>query len=153
MRHVKWRLAVPEDQPALNAMHQELERKIGFRMDQPDMFTEPVLIAVVGEVEGVIVQGLYLEATAESCVMAPHVLAAKEMADGVAMLEACARNYKIRLVRCFVPECLVPKKSDRRDWEEKPYRPAALERLLLKLGFTREKQGYQQFFRWLVGRH
>jgi hypothetical protein len=151
-RHVKWRLAVAEDQPALDDMHQRMQKKLGKRMDRPDLFTEPVLITVVGEVNGVIVQGFFLEAVGEACAMAPHVLAVKELQEGVDMLEACARSYQLRLIRSFVPAFMVPQKSDRREWEEKPYRPSALERMLTKIGFTREKPGYQQFFRWLVRR-
>jgi hypothetical protein len=152
MSKVKWRLAVPEDQPALDAMHKELEKKLGKKMDRPDPFMEPVLMAVVGELNGVIVQGFYLEAVGEACAMAPHVLAVKELQAGVDMLEACARSYQLRLIRCFVPDFMVPQKSDRREWEEKPYRPSALERMLTRIGFVREKPGYQQFFRWLVRR-
>lgn len=144
-RHVAWRLAVPEDQLALDAMHKELEHKVGRRMDRPDLFMEPVLVCVVGEVEGKIVQGFYLEAEAESCACGISVLTSKEMADGVAMLEAVARTYKIRLVRCFVPQQLVP---------ENPLasRPSAIQRVLEKFGFVRERPGYQQFFRWLARR-
>lgn len=133
-----------EDVPALDAMHAEMEKKIGHRLDRPDLFTEPVICAVVGEVNGVIVQGLYLEALAESCACGPSVLAVKEMLDGVAMLEAVARSYKIRLIRCFVPAQLAA--------PDLFGRPSAIERLLKKLHFVREGPGYQQFFRWLARR-
>lgn len=151
-RHVTWRLAEAKDIPALDAMHAEMERKVGRKMDRPDLLTEPVICTAVAEVNGVIVQGLFAEAEIEVCACSPHVLAVKEMLEGVALLEQAARKYKIRLVRCFVPENLVPAKSDRREWEEKQYRPSAIERQLKTFGFTREKPGLQQFFRWLTRR-
>jgi hypothetical protein len=148
-RHVIWRDAEERDLPALKEMHAEMERKIGKKMDCPNLLTEPVVHTVVAEVDGVIVQGLFAEAELEVCACAPHVLGAKEMEEGVRMLEATAAKYKIRVVRCFVPQQLVPARSDRREWTDKPFRRSAIERMLLKLGFTREKPGFQQFFRWL----
>lgn len=144
MRTVTWRLATESDLPALKSMHAEMEKKIGHRMDFPDPFIEPVLCTVVGEVNGIIIQSLSLEATAEAAAGAPHVLSAKEMSAGIEVLESVARAYKIRLVRCFVPMALALPNKDGR--------PSAIERLLKKLDFTRERPGYQQFFRWLARR-
>lgn len=149
-RHVTWRLAEKKDIPALDAMHAEMERKVGRKMDRPDLMTEPVICTAVAEVDGVVVQGLYAEAELEVCACSPHVLAKREMVEGVKLLEQVAAKYGIRLVRCFVPENLVPGPSDSREWEEKEYRPSAIERQLTKFGFTREKPGLQQFFRWLA---
>lgn len=142
-RGVKWRLAEERDREAIQAMQAEMERKLGRKMDWPDPLQEPVVGTVVGEINGVVVQGLFAEAELEVCACAPHALAASEMQEGVDMLAAIARQYKIRLVRCFVPHILLLKGTITR--------PSAMERMLRKIGFSREDQSqFAAFTRWML---
>jgi hypothetical protein len=144
MRTVKWEYATEEDMPALDALHILMQKRIGKKLDRPALMAEPVIGTVVAKVDGVIIQGLYAEAEIEVCACGPGVLSAKEMAEGAAMLEKIAHQFNIRIVRSFVPqELLAPKKNGK---------PSAIARVMKKLKMTREKPGYQQFFRWLVRR-
>lgn len=110
-------------------------------MDRPDPMSRPVIAAVVKEENGVITQGLYLEAEVEVCAMGTGVLAPAEMAEAVEMLTQVAKEYKIRIARSFVPTIMLP--------PDKRGRKPAMERLLKKVGFTRERGKIAQFFKWL----
>jgi hypothetical protein len=139
---VKWRWYEDRDREAADAMHRQLEQKLGQAMDRPNLMRRPVIAAVVGEVDGEVKYGMYLEAEAELCAMGTDAMSAAQLAEGQRLLTEAAKFYELRIVRCYVPETMLePTKKGR--W-------SAIERTLLKCGFTRENKRIQQFFMWLV---
>lgn len=61
-----WRLATPEDQTAIDRIKEASERLLDEKQKSPDLFSRPVLLALVAEdAEGKIVDALYLEAQVE----------------------------------------------------------------------------------------
>lgn len=61
-----WRLAVPEDQPAIDRIKEVSERLLNEKQKSPALFERPVLLALVAEdAEGNVVEVLYLEAQVE----------------------------------------------------------------------------------------
>lgn len=65
---LRWRLATPEDQPAIDRIREVSERLLNEKQKSPALFDRPVLLALVAEDEfGVVVDCLYLEATVEVC--------------------------------------------------------------------------------------
>ena len=63
---LRWRLAVPEDQSAIDRIKETSERLLDEKQKTPDLFGRPVLLALVAEDQrGEIVDCLYLETTVE----------------------------------------------------------------------------------------
>ena len=61
-----WRLATLDDQPSINRIKEASERLLDEKQKSPALFDRPVLLALVAEdVEGKIVDLLYLEAQCE----------------------------------------------------------------------------------------
>lgn len=61
-----WRLAKPEDQPAIDRIRETSERLLNEKQKAPNLFDRPVLLALVAEdVAGNVVDALYLEAQVE----------------------------------------------------------------------------------------
>lgn len=61
-----WRLATPEDQPAIDKLRKASERFLGREQSNPDLFRTPVLIALVAEDKsGAVVDLIYAEAQVE----------------------------------------------------------------------------------------
>lgn len=145
---VEWRDYEPSDKEAVIQLHREMEARLGRKMDLPDLDLQPILIAQVGLVDGVVKYCVYLEAEVEACVAGCSPLSAKQLAPAVARLKAVADSYRIRIVRCFVPQSMLSSRPER-EWVEKPWRPTPLERTLKALGLKREDKSMAQFFRWL----
>ena len=61
-----WRLATPADQPAIDRIKEVSERLLHEKQKSPDLFSRPVLLALVAEdAKGNIVDAIYLEAKVE----------------------------------------------------------------------------------------
>lgn len=61
-----WRLAVPEDQPAIDRIIETSERLLDEKQKSPNLFVPPVMLALVAEdVDGDVVDCLYVEAQCE----------------------------------------------------------------------------------------
>lgn len=61
-----WRLAAPEDQPAIDRIRETSERLLNEKQKVPDLFAAPVMLALVAEdATGNVVDALYLEAQVE----------------------------------------------------------------------------------------
>jgi hypothetical protein len=61
-----WRLALPEDQPAIDRIKEASERLLDEKQKSPALFERPVLLALVAEDDtGQVVDALYLEAQVE----------------------------------------------------------------------------------------
>lgn len=156
MRALTWRLMgcdmngvfsaeqAARDEVAARRLHADLEAMAGRKLDRPDLLGKPVLITVLGETDGVVTHGFYLEAEIEACAMGAAPLASRELAAVINLfLLPVAQQYGIRIARCFVPSALIegPRLGERK-------RP--LHRLLERMGFTLEQGKVSQFYRWLV---
>lgn len=61
-----WRLAVSEDQPAIDRIREASERLLNEKQKTPNLFDVPVMLALVAEdATGTVVDALYLEAQVE----------------------------------------------------------------------------------------
>ena len=61
-----WRLAMPEDQPAIDRIRETSERFLNETQKAPNLFAAPVMLALVAEdANGNVVDLLYLEAQVE----------------------------------------------------------------------------------------
>lgn len=61
-----WRLATPEDQPAIDRIREASERLLNEKQKAPNLFAAPVMLALVAEdFTGNVVEALYLEAQVE----------------------------------------------------------------------------------------
>jgi hypothetical protein len=119
-----------------------MEEKVGTKLDLPDLLSEPVLVALVGETDGVVTHGLFAEAEIEVCAIGSNPLPPSQMRDAEAYILSVCDRFKIRMVRAFVPTSLVPNENSRK--------PGALERILKNMGFTRESESLvTQFYRWV----
>jgi hypothetical protein len=64
--NLTWRLAVPEDQPAIDRIKEASERLLDEKQKSPALFGRPVLLALVAENDaGDVVDAMYLESTVE----------------------------------------------------------------------------------------
>jgi len=142
LKPIVWRDYEPEDEAAVRTLQFAMEERVGRKMDLPDLDREPVVVTQVGLTDGVITHCLYAEAELELCAAGIAPLSAEQMEPAVKRMREVADLYKIRIVRCYVPEVMLTKSKRGRD--------SAIERMLKKLGFTRENESMRQFFRWLV---
>lgn len=63
---LRWRLATPEDEPAIDRIREASERLLNEKQKAPDLFSAPVMLALVAEdLTGNVVDALYLEAQVE----------------------------------------------------------------------------------------
>lgn len=138
---IQWADYQPTDRDAVLALHAEMEGKVGCKLDLPDLDKQPVLVCQVGRTNGVITHGVFIEAEVEACIIGPNPLPARELMAPMARLTDVARCYNLRVARCYVPAVMLERKNKRR---------SPLERTLRKIGFTREKRTFAQFFKWLV---
>jgi hypothetical protein len=61
-----WRLAAPEDQPAIDRIRETSERLLNEKQKAPNLFAAPVMLALVAEdAAGSVVDALYVEAQVE----------------------------------------------------------------------------------------
>lgn len=143
-----WRWYDPERHPgdpeAVSRLHHAMEKRLGCQLDQPDLGKAPVIAAIVREAkDGEITHCLFLEAEVEACLLAETPAPLAEMKRAVdEMLLPILAGYKIRLARSFAPTAAL---ASRRNGKSTP-----VERILRRLGFTKEDASIQQFFRWLV---
>lgn len=142
MTPIEWTDYHPSDHAAVEELHREMEAKVGRKMDLPDLDSRPILIAMVGRTNGKITHCLFAEAEMEVCAAGTHPLAPEQIAPAVQRITEVGRFYGIRIVRCYVPAVMLesPRKG----------RKPAIERMLRRIGFTKEKKSMTQFFKWLV---
>lgn len=61
-----WRVALPEDKPAIERMWRVKERLLGVKYGLPDLFAPPVILTLIAENErGWIVDGVFFECVAD----------------------------------------------------------------------------------------
>lgn len=137
---IKWRFYEARDEAAVLVLHAQMEKRIGCELDLPPLDQRPVIATVVGETNGVVTHGLFLEAEVEVCAIGANPLPAKEIRGAVELLMPILEHYKIRIARAFVPTSMVEGKRGRR---------GAVGRILDKMGFTQEENAFQ-FFKWLI---
>lgn len=146
---IQWRLYEPKDSEAVLELHAQLEERVGRKLPLPNLMSDPVLVALVGEIDGKVTHGVFLELEAEVCAIGPNAMAPSEMPEAVAYLESVLDRFKIRIVRAFVPRQMVATRNTAvrgRIINKKP----ALKRLLEKLGFVQEDDSrISQFYRWI----
>jgi len=138
---VVWDDYQPSDKEAVEKLHNEMCLKCGVIFDLPDLDKEPILIAQVGRVNGVVKFCTYLEAEVEVCVAGSSPLSAKQLAPAAKRMTDVAASYNLRIARAFVPESML-KPTKKMRW-------SAIERTLLRLGFRRENGAMVQFYKWL----
>lgn len=141
MKIITWRWYEEKDKAAVQECYANLLKKIGKDWTLPDLMEEPVIAAVVGEIDGKVVTAIFAEAEVEVQIASSEILAANEIQGAMDLLLPIVKGYRLNIARCFVPsEMLTPTKNKR---------PAAIERMLKKLGFTKENETVTQFFKWL----
>lgn len=140
---ITWRKYVAEtDLLDVVRLHGEMEAKLGSHVDLPTPDQRPVLITIVGETDGKITHGIFLEATVECCAIGTQVLPAKDLMNAIEQhLLPTARMYKIRMARAWVPKVMIDGKINER---KKP-----LERILERCGFELENGLFACFTRWI----
>lgn len=140
---IRWRLYNPStDLLAMAELHAEMEKKLGRSLELPTLDEKPVLCTVVGETDGKITHGLFIEATIECCAIGTTVLPAKELDKAIDdYLLPVAQFYKIRMARAWVPTAMLGGKlMDRK----KP-----IQRTLERCGFELENGIFSCFSRWI----
>lgn len=139
-----WRLYTEADAEQVARHHAEQEQAIGRKMDLPDLYDRPILVALVREIDGKITNVVYVEAEAEVCGLGQGAIPAEEWESVTESLAELLSARGIRIVRAFVPEkFLSVTKNGKR-------KAGPVSRLLKRAGFTRESESMVQFFRWLI---
>ena len=134
MKKINWRFYAPGDEAAVKAMHLQMEAKVGTPLDLPDMLDLPVLVSLVGETDGVITHGVFLELEAEVCAIGSNPLPPEQLREAEAYLLAVLDRRILEFMRLVKP--MVRKVP-------------ALRRVLEGMGFTREDSSLMtQFYRW-----
>lgn len=142
MTKIQWRLAEPRDEAALRELHAEMERRLGAKLDLPNLFEEPVVACIVGETNGIVTHGVFGEAEVEICAIGVNPLAPREALEAETYLLSLLDRFRIRMVRAFVPTPFLKRR--------KRGRKAPVERLLVAMGFRREQTRFvTQFYRWI----
>lgn len=140
MSESKWRWFEEKDREAVAAIHAQMENRIGRKLDLPDLLEEPVIVAVVCETDGVITDAIFAEAEAEICAASSTILSPEKLQGAIDLMTPVLKGYRLQIARAFVPTHLLQKRKAR---------PAAIERLLNAIGFTKENESVTQFFKWL----
>lgn len=137
---MSWRPYTDADKPSVDALHIQMETRLGRTLDMPDLGKRPMLIGMVYDNDGVVTHAVALEAEAEVMALGETPLASKEWDYAATVLTQVCCAYRIRIVRSFIPsECLgvSPKLSP-------------IERMLKHFGFVREDHSKMvQFSKWL----
>lgn len=97
-----WRVAVREDQPAIDKLREASERLLNEKQKTPDLFNRPVLLTLVAEDrQGNLVEALYLEVQVEVIKIGCSSVALVETAGLEANLYAWLRGlgFKTATIR------------------------------------------------------
>ena len=133
-------------------LHNEMENKIGHKLDLPNLLAEPVMVALVGETEGKISHGLFVEAVGDLCAIGSSPLSARQIRTGPVeiggrkfdtaeqALLGVMSGYRLRQVRSFVPSVALEKKDDRN---------SPIQRTLERMGMMEDDSSLKVFYRWL----
>lgn len=140
MSEMKWRFYEERDKEAVETIHAQMENRVGRKLDLPDLFEEPVIVAVVLEIDGVVTDCIFAEAEAEVCATSSTVLSPEKLQGAIDLMMPVLKGYRLQIARAFVPTRLLTQRKNR---------PAAIERLLNAIGFTKENESVTQFFKWL----
>jgi len=152
-----------EDTEAVKDLHCAMERKVGRKLDLPDLMSEPVIASIVGETKDEITHAIFIEAQIECCSASANPLTAEDLKAAIEMLMPVAQGYNIQIARCFVPTSVINNSKTRwqlfMEWlritfgmRVKPNRPMPIERTLDAVGFTKENETVKQFYMWLLPR-
>lgn len=103
---LRWRIALPSDQPALTALLDDAESILG-KQERANLFEFPVVLTLVAEdEEGRIIDGLYIEFEAFVRKLGLNRQGMQSAEALVPMLGGFLESRKIRLGRVAVPRRL-----------------------------------------------
>lgn len=141
---MSWRLYLPDDKAAVDALHVQLNARLGIEVDIPQLDERPVLISLVYEQKGVITNFVFLEAEAEIQAGGECSLPREEWDKAAKILQEVLDAYRLRIVRACVPQKALERKQSGK--------PSAIERILKHFGFVREQSDEMaQFYLWNRG--
>jgi hypothetical protein len=107
MKRITLRPALPEDWPAICALHREHQAAQGTHYELPDLFNPIICVALVGvDGEGLIRNCVYVETIAELRVIGRD---ARAIASGRRHIDGLSRALQragFRWLECFVPQPL-----------------------------------------------
>lgn len=129
-----FRLYEDKDVAGVVECHLEQEKRLGKRMDLPDLLDKPVLVAhVVESSEGKIKGAAYVEAIAEVCLIGTDpAITAITAQHAVEMIEGLKRRG-LRICRLLVPKWMPAKQR------------AILKAELKQIGFTSTNREYDHY--------
>lgn len=139
-----WDLYRAEDADAVRALHAAQEKRIGRKMDLPDLMEKPVLLALVRRTEGRVSHVIYLEAEVEVCALGETPVPESDWDKVSDVIQVFLVRRGIRIARAFVPEAFLEVKRGAKS------RPSPLAKVLERVGLTRDKGPLVPFFRWLI---
>lgn len=100
-----WRVAVPEDMPAITRMWEIKARLIGSKCELPDLFRTPVVLTLVAEDHwGRVVDGVFFEAVIDCTKLSAKPSAFRSLTAIAAELGAFFRGRKFRRVMAAMPK-------------------------------------------------
>lgn len=100
------REATPEDMPRIRAIQAETEKRIGMKMDLPEVGDKAILGYWVVERNGKIVKAFYEEKCIEHVEIGVDVEAVAEIRAYQESVFRAAENKGTRYLHCFVPPAL-----------------------------------------------
>lgn len=108
-----WRIAVPEDMPAIERIWRAKAMVLGVKAPLPDLFAPPVILTLVAEDErGRVVDGAFLEAVVDVTKIGARPGGFRSLA-GIAEELACfVRSRKFRRVTAAMPRKVSDKMAD-----------------------------------------
>ena len=108
-----WRVALPEDMPAIQRIWDAKARVIGVKCSLPDLFAPPVLLTLVAEDDrGRIVDGVFLEAIVDVTKLGAKPGGFQSLTGIADELASFVHNRKFRLVMAAMPGKAAEKMAD-----------------------------------------
>ena len=131
-----WRTYEAADKCAVDALHIEMQARLGQTFELPDLSKRPILVSLVYEKDGVITHAAALEAEAELMVLGNGPLPTNDFKEADRVLTG---------VRAFVPNSALQSKRQNK--------LAPVARILKRFGFRRESpDAITSFTRWMGGK-
>ena len=140
-----WRTYEAADKCAVDALHIEMQARLGQTFELPDLSKRPILVSLVYEKDGVITHAAALEAEAELMVLGNGPLPTNDFKEADRVLTGVCSAYRIRMVRALVPNSALQSKRQNK--------LAPVARILKRFGFRRESpDAITSFTRWMGGK-
>lgn len=106
MAEVLIRQATDEDWPAILKCHEQIEERVGMKMDLPTLSDPAILIFEVAELDGEVIGFSYQEKAIEYCMGGTDPRSTAAFKARVPELFRGAKQIGIRFIHCAVPvEC------------------------------------------------